>query len=448
MLPKSISWPLQLTPFEWSMLDSVAGCEMVFFVKLQFTGAIDRDLFQNAVSQAIATQPLLQSNLAIGDGFRNCYWVAAKHPEIEIEWSSNDPDANKAFDLSKEIGLKIRGRIEGDKIQLYFLFHHACCDGIGGIRFIEQILSNYHQALNPEDSVRHWRPDPELLKIRNPQPNINSRLRRLQRSAWVLPKRIFRIMFKKPVSITDSTLPVAEQENLTLPTRVLTEQQTRSITRKASEFDVGRNELLLRDLLLAIRKFNDIRSSNDRQMQHRPFRVMLPISTRSREHKNMPAANCVSMVAIEIQDGQLDRPDETMSYLKKQMEFVGRWQIEYSWSQTISFLTSLPFLGSLLNQRSSPIRATGVFSNAGRIFKNNNLPRVDGKIRAGNMVLESFHASPPGNQFVPVTFSCNYYANRLTLTSNFNHRMLTRADAERLFQLWLDQILETIHEMP
>ncbi|MEM7478321.1 MAG: hypothetical protein AAF483_25340, partial [Planctomycetota bacterium] len=179
-----------------------------------------------------------------------------------------------------------------------------------------------------------------------------------------------------------------------------------------------------------------------------PVRVMLPVSLRTREHRNMPAANCVSMVAMDSQPLECQDSEHLLTILKKRTQYIADWQIEHSWNQTIRFLASMPGLKGLLSQRHRPIRATAVFSSLGRILRRSRLPKRAGRPCFGGLELKEINSAPPASPNLPFAFFSSEYQGELKLNVEYDRPSVSQNRAETILLQWAEQLRKSASASP
>ena len=341
------------------------------------------------------------------------------------------------IDLSRENGFKTLVFEQDGKTDVHFLFHHAVSDGLGSFKFVEEVLTRYHAAkTQTEPSISKI--DPELLKLRNSKcETLLPWHRRVIRSGFVLPRRIFgmigqtpaRIAANSPAPETVVNQPVSSA--LEMPTHTLSKNETAAISQYAREHQATTNELLIHRLFKVLYEWNQ----KSTLAAPGKLRIIVPFSLRDRSHETMPAANCVSMVYVDA--GNSADGIDPISDITKQIEYIRKWQIQYSWNQTASFAFRSKRIESLLRTQQGSHLCTTVLSNYGRPFKHSQLPvQTDGRLQVGDLVLQSAHIAAPTTTNTIATFGGLFYASRLTLTMNYNKTKMSRVDAKTLMELW------------
>src|SRR5690242_12469140 len=134
-----MTFPLPLVPFEYYMLaDSSPEYPRVFVIEILLSGTPMRDALEAAWKLALARHPLLHSCLAKGAG-RSWQWEPAGDTNVAITWMDDEHSSDsraEEIDLLRRTGVSLLIRTNDDKTRLTLIFHHACCDGMGGLQFI------------------------------------------------------------------------------------------------------------------------------------------------------------------------------------------------------------------------------------------------------------------------------------------------------------------------
>ena len=423
------------------MLDAVAGAQMSYVVEFCVEGKLDFTALQAAMQRVAARHPMLQSNVEFGEGFLGCKWVPSTNTDPQIIQISTPIAGEQVsrllhFNLEHEIGLRLLVESSGDRHSLRFVFHHACCDGIGAFQFLEEFLNAYHALVTGNSKSQLPELDTNAILNREPGPSKELSLwRKTYRSGFVLPKRVIRMMFLRPTSLADrmTTNDQGSERSFSLPVAILDRETTLGLRRKAAGLNTSLNTLCLRDLKRTLHKQLDARSSG-------PVRVMLPVSLRTREHRSMPAANCVSMVAMDSQPHECQDSEHLLTLLKRRTQYIADWQIEHSWNQTIRFLASMPGLKGLLNQRHRPVQATAVFSSLGRILRRSRFPKRGGRPCFGGLELKGINSAPPTSPNLPFAFFSSEYQGELKLNVEHDASSVSRDRAEAILLQWAEHL--------
>ena len=471
------------------MSDRVTASPMEFVVRLDCVGTVEVEKFADAVSAELERQPLLQANAVVRETHRRSYWRPASNCLPVIEWFEGDPDKGSGFpgnfapiDLENEIGFRFYGwqySVNGQpRIAMKFVYHHACCDGKGGIGFAEHAFHRYHALLENKSCAAKEieEVDEQQILSRNlPAANKLSVSDRIWRALVVRPKRVAKMLISKPRLFSEKIgLPNdGDQDIFANPPRLCTTElsieETKQLSVLASRLSATSNTILVRELFHVLgdcfKRDSNLFSDdgiNPKEpavgRQKRELRILIPFSLRDSRNSQMPSANCVSMAYLEANEKLLEADNYIdsvlVSDLVRQMSFIRRWNLQYSWIESIDLYAKVWPVVRLFKFRRknrfgnmAPI-ATTVMTNLGRAFANSHLVNSAGEMETKSLVVKSVHVAPPCNAAVVVNFSVNFYGSRLTLDINYLPAMLTQETADRILGLWKRRILDSVSEMP
>jgi hypothetical protein len=71
-------------------------------------------------------------------------------------------------------------------------------------------------------------------------------------------------------------------------------------------------------------------------------------------------------------------------------------------------------------------------TNLGRVLNRHRLPRREGRIALGDVVLESIEILAPLRPFTSAAFAIHFYARRLAITLHYDSRVLSKHQADDL----------------
>ena len=467
------------------MSDRVTASPMEVVIRLDCVGIVDVERFAEAILAELKRQPLLQANAVVGQTHHRSYWRPATNNTPVIRWFEEDPDKGSGFpedfvpiDLENEIGFRFYGwRFsvnDQSRVVMKFVYHHACCDGKAGIGFIEHTFHRYHALLESQSAPPSGLAviDEQQIFRRNlPAANKLSVVDRIWRALVIRPKRVANMLISKPRLFSkDVGRSDGNDQNIfanppRLCTTTLSEEETKQLGVFAGRLSATSNTILARELFHVL---SDCFKSGSRLFSHEQMkskgsaigqqghdlRILIPFSLRDQRTNRMPAANCVSMVYLEANEKLLEadsRDDPVLvSDLVRQMSFIRRWNLQYSWIESIDFYAKAWPVINLFKFRSknrlgnmAPI-ATTVMTNLGRSFSNSDLINSEGEMAAQSLVVKSVHVAPPCNATVVVNFSVNFYVDRLTLDINYLPTLLSQETAERILESWKRRILALV----
>ena len=219
-------------------------------------------------------------------------------------------------------------------------------------------------------------------------------------------------------------------------THEFTKKETANILAAARRLDVTVNDLLARDLFLAVgqwRQQNGFGHDNDW------LRFSVPVNLRTQADERLSMANCMGMVFLDRRPPDLADPRQLLESIHEEMRLNKRWQLGLAFVLSADLLRRLP--GALSRvARADKYAATCVFSNLGVVLGKTPLPRRDGRIVAGNIVLEGVDFVMPLRPGTSVAVCVYSYADRLFVMMHHDPRVLSDEQSQCLLEIYLRQI--------
>jgi NRPS condensation-like uncharacterized protein len=435
---------LPLTPFEEYMLcDDSSEHPGCFFLRFKLSGPCHRDSLNAALASAVARHPLLSATVIEGQRGQLKWNPVADHVP-GILWQ--DPSAVAGLfdcpqlDLREQPGLAVLGCETSSGMELLFQFHHSACDGIGALQFIEDFFHNYDDAFqrngsrNAQQVVRR-RIDPQHLVARG-----NFGLTR-----WQLLKKIRRqavslygirdFLTRTPTKLISSERQAMASEELRLFPRSLTHTfstaETNSLLAEAHASGTTLNNLLIRDLLLAICDFRTAERGGEKQQW---VRLSIPMNLRRSNCSNLSATNMVSMVFVDRQSNDLCDTRAALDGIHRQMQQIKDLELGLTFPLSLKLSRWLPGGKKRLRRMSSDTRCrcTAVLSNLMRPLNDVALPRREGKIVVGDCMLDEIEFLPPVRQGTQASFGVATYADRLNVAMHYDSRCISGDEAQEL----------------
>lgn len=444
-------------------MDDSPEYPMAFAFRLHVAGSVQRQLFEMAVESAVEQHPLLRASLATVD--ETLCWVEAE-PQSIVTWidaavdgvgSSRRPNVNAdtamVFDLRSGPGLRIFVRTTAaTECELVFQFHHACSDGIGGFRFIDDVLVAYHNAwCDKEDTpiaiVKHSTLDPQVLPER-------ANTRRLQ-SRWTLPYRIglgvsraVRFLTREPIQIscdqTDSGNPSPAKSESTAQCNGVDYRFDPGILERLRDRAAQRSSSL-NDVLLAT-AFTTLfawqsRQQNGQGRVDRPtgfLRLGVPVNLRARRHVRLSAANVVSVTFLDRTAQQVSDKPRLLAGITQQMNGIKN-------RKSATFVKVIRYLGNHKWFRhmvgSDRVFMSATVSNLGPVLSRSKLPRTsEDQVRFANAVVEDVEIQGPVRGTMTVFLAVFSYAKRLKSSLAYDVKTFGANDASRLNTDFADQL--------
>ena len=445
-------FPLYFSPIETLFVaDSRPDYPMAFIVQLIFSGKVDRTSFETALHEALERHPFLVSFCQLAKRGLPC-WVIAEGMIPVVHWGrEGEPlelPRGESFDLATEVGLRIWIREGTSDTVMTFQFHHSCCDGIGGYRFIGDLLALYGRQTTSESSQYEVALlDPELLR------NRKMRMTELafRGQAWQLSKRCwaecFKIFRRKISPLAPPALAPIEKDRPAYPGIIVSsfDRETHGrLVNAATQLDIGINDLLIAALFKTMRDWN---AQNHSPSSTRWLRIMMPTDMREAEDYGMPAANVVSYTFLtrSVQETQVTPALEASICRETALIKNERRGLVFGdlLGGAMRHRWMLPWMVS-----GKRCLATAVLSNAGDPSKRftAKLPRDKGRIVAGGLILEDIIGVPPLRINTHVTISILTYQRKLTICLRCCPRQFSLHDARRLSDMYYRTIRETVQE--
>lgn len=441
--------PLPLAPFEEFMLvDDRPGYRVTFLVEQTFDGEIDRDAFEIGVSEASQRHPLLCAFVK-RRWFGGWKWISAGDARPTIDWGTLDQPINypaeTGIDLASEIGVRFHVRVGNGQSKLVTQFHHSCCDGMGAIQYLSDLFAAYTRYLYP-NAEKHPEYQPvkptELLKRANLQVHRDATMPWfrlfLRTLAYAWKYGIHAPMpLARATSNSKLNTPLAYPGTLT---RTLSPSVQRSLRQVARRYDVTVNELLVRELMLTLRDWNQRHTTVKANDQ---ISVMVPTNLRNLDHDHMPAANVMGSVAFQRSVTEMTDPDKLLASIKEESQFYKKWRYGAAVLDGLKVLRWVPGSLRMILNRNRSI-STAMLSCIGdpslaisAIFPVN----ADGNPILGNLVFADLNTAPPIRPLSHASFTTWYYSNKLRLGVRCDSAVFTQEAAQELIDMYADRVV-------
>jgi hypothetical protein len=431
-----VLFPLPVTPFEYYYLcDDRPAYPTVFPVKLTLAGELDRPLLERALGLVVERHPLLGAR--VDRTGRWPQWVMAQPPQLEERPA---PIASDACIAVEQRTFRVWQQMDGGATTLRFLFHHACVDGVAGLQVAEDLLVAYdHLATCGTNSIR-WRSlDHARLRKRaeyglagyKPKPIDLVNVGRtwlpllLQRSDVVHTKH------NEPLPVT-CCFPFHYAEHW------LSADESLQLAQQSRHAGVTINDLLLRDLFLVLRAWNE-----DQRHRVRRIRILMPTNLRQPEDQDMPAANVLSFAFLKRSAAELANEHQLLRSIRDETAAIKRWRLGLYFVGGLGVGSAIPRLVPGLLRRSWPF-ATAVFTNLGPVFAHAPLRTDRGQMIAGHAVLQSVSGTAPLRPLTRVAVIALSYAGRLGLFAYCDPKWFSHSQQQSFLELFVAQVKRTL----
>jgi wax ester synthase-like acyl-CoA acyltransferase family protein len=447
-------FPLPLTTFEKYMLwDDRPEYPMVFALQLKLCGELRRAVFESSVTEALSRHPLLCA-LVKRSAQSGPVWMLAEGLGPVVDWDvlgvAIDNPRGERIDLSSEVGLRIWVRQGDGAAEVTLQFHHACCDGIGALRFIGHVLAAYGMRTASADCRPTLHPsDPAgLLKrgqFASQPPARGSRAR----TVWAGVRDGLRWVSRRPVILCprEATSPVAAASLPFLESYRYTfdASETERIRQAATRQGATVNDLLLRDMFQTLHQWNAERGSGSAEHW---LRIAVPVNLKTGDNDRMSAANGVSYTFLTRLGSQCTDSHELLRNIRGETDVITRRRRALLFLRGFQLMTRIP--GAIpMYMRENRCFATVVLSNFGDLSRHfgAQFPCESGKVVAGNVILEEVFGAPPVRANTRAAFLIGTYGERLWVCVRCDPRVFPADDADRLLSSYVDRIKRTMAEV-
>ena len=440
--------PFPLTALEEYMLcDDHPAFPMTGVIRLRFFGFLNRAAWEAAVNTVVERHVLLRAIVSRTMG-RRPHWVDQPEWRPVVAWR---PDVNASgfpsagyIDIAQEPGTRFWVVERDDGHDAVLQVHHAKADALGLTRIVEDLLLAYAGRMTPNAAPV---PLPELnadsFRQRGaPGLTVGRFLKMLHlQAAGLLGVREFLMRTPVPLSgpadAMDMTVPPPEYPT---PCRHdFSLEETRNLLRAAKSQGVTANDLLVRDLFLAVTRW---RRKHGMGSPRDWLRFSIPMNLRRPEDTLMPMANSVSSVFLDRRPADCADATGLLDGIRRQMQRIKRMRLQYIFLLSLGLSRMLPG-GLAARMRADKCQLTSYVSNVGVLLDKLALPRRGGKIASGNVVLESLDYVFPRRPFVNASVCIYTYAGRLSLLMHPDLRTLSPAVAHSLLQEFTEQLRQS-----
>jgi NRPS condensation-like uncharacterized protein len=423
---------------------------MAGIFRLRFSGHLDRGAFEAALRNAVQRHPLLRATI---DRTRKGRPRWIDHPDWrpEVQWQAETNDygfpSATYIDLTQEPGTRawVVDREDGHDVVLQS--HHCCADALGMSKVFEDLLIGYAiDQGSAEENVSLPSLDPQRL-IGRGTPGLttwNFLKMAHKQAVGLLGARQF--LMRSPVPLARRVDDIDEMSPPpTFPsphTYDLDPSETKGLVTAAKSQSVTVNDLLARDLFLALGTWRENRAiGGDRDW----LRFSIPMNLRTAVDDSMPMANSVSMVFLDRQPCSFSDPGQLLKSIHDEMGLIKRLRLKYTFILSLGLSRSLP--GGLSRTTSAnKCHSTSCLSNLGPVLARTPLPRRDGRIVSGNVVLETVDYVIPLRPQLNAAFFVHTYAGRLRVLMHCDPRVIAGSHSGDLLETYIRQIRRTIDD--
>ena len=431
--------PLPLTPWEMMMhAEDQPDYPMISVIELNFSGGVERHAMNAALHSALARAPLLRACIRERP-LRRPQWILAEELP-EIHWmEAGTPLAGEfgaRIDLQAQAGIRIWARHDAQRVDFHLELHHCCCDGVGVFQFIEDVLVDYaNRTAIDGPALPLRRLDAGALKSRGNHLAKSDGPRQWLSKPFLTAREGYNFGFRRPRPLAadspaDTDGPAVEAFLVFRDDGGL----LRRLRQAAAQLKVTLNDLLLRDLFLAVRQWN---AAAGREESDDVIKIAMPCNLHAPAHAATPAANIMSYAFLTRRAPQLEDQAKLLGGIRQETEsirdtnaalcFLGVLGLASRVPGAMKFVSDLRacFATAVLSMLGDPTR--GFFAR---------FPRCDGRLVVGNLVLDGIAAWPPVRPHTAAGLVVSTYADRLTIALKRDRQTLSGADATKFLDLY------------
>lgn len=436
--------PLPLAAFEEYMLwDDRPTHPMSIVARLRFAGQLDRRASALALEAVVARHPLLRAKVHKTPRGRLEWTAAPGHPSA-IQWIDGPQRDGlplmRPIDLFSEAGLRAWATADRHRSSLVLQVHHAACDGKAVFQVLDDFVRSYARVAADGQSAIELSPcDPRRLTGRGSFGLTAGKCLRMLPAQLTGLLGVCEFFMHRPVPILEPVAAICGDLPASFPDVKmfrLEAEEVRRLSAAAADSRVTVNDWLLRDFFVAVGEF---RARHQATKAGEWIRFSVPMNLRQAADNDMPAANVVSMVFLDRTAKQIADPGGLLRGIHAEMDLIRRRQLGLTFVLSLSVLRALP--GGLARRvNKGCCEATCVLSNLGRAMTDSPLPRRNGKIVAGNLLLEGIEFFVPVRNGTAVSVALVYYAGGLQVCMQYDSRRVTEAQAGDLMATYLRKI--------
>lgn len=442
--------PLPLTPFErYMLMDDQLGYPMVAVLELHLAGRLVTNLLREALLPAIERHPLLAARVR-GTGTA-AEWVSSQPWNVDdiLQFDGEKTSlpgisATGHIDLSQTGGLKIRISEDDNTTRISLLLHHAAADGLGLLEFVADWLGNY-------DRLFKQLPGP----LARPNWTVEALANR-GHSRWIIAEPITRWqalrsffvettrwLLRRPMPLRLAS-PSQQQQSIwpALKSTTLSVEDTSLLRKYADECKVTVNDLLLRDLFVAISRWQ---GQGSLQKCRRWLRINVPTSLRLPGEAPLPACNVLGYVFLTHRESECLAPEQLLTTVAKEMAGVRRWNLGQFFLDGLVKAEQMPGVVRWF-ANSQQCMATTVFSNLGdvrRVFRK-VLERRGRYYYAGDAPLVKLLAAPPVRPGTHAVLLAAICGDELTITLRAHPGKIADAEQVKLLAMFEEEIRRSL----
>ncbi len=425
----------------YHLIDDRPDQPNVISCELTVSGPFDLDAAMQAARQIAPRQPMACARLEKGHWGRR-YWVADNQSIEQLRWETMDEaasDSPRSVDLWHGPAIRLLMQSNGETTRLSFRIPHAAVDGVGGLQCLVEWLIAYHQVITGAERPRLRQLDVGQLARRN---HLRLLSREFIAKLWIQPIAMLgasKFLLREVTSLSNAQgdeQPLDASRDFQYLSRDISPDALRRLQQDARSAGATVNEFLVRSVFLGIHGFL---KAAGRHQEGQWLRLMIPINIRDYADRRMPAANRASIVQLDRTDRDFADPDGMIWGLNYELGNIRKWNLEKTFLLIVRCMSVVPGL-IRRSTRKKICRATSVLTNLGSPLDRVKLPRRDGKLVAGNLIIEDIDLIVPLRPLTAVGFAAVRYAGQQKLTLHYDPIQMSGEQAKQLMDFVVDEL--------
>lgn len=430
-------FPMTLTSVERLHLAESAGqYANDICCHLRISGSIERELLDRALVYTIARHPLVSARLQRRGRRMRWTWSAGESSRVYWDASGSLTDV-PPIDLAAGRNVVV-GAVADEAsgtTRLWIRSHHAVCDGVGGIQFVNDLLQTYDNLASGRTICTGLhRTDPSTLRKRN-------HLR-------LLGRRYLKHTIKQPIAIAGASkflfrkirplnLERARSDDSGSPTpRIVgnwfSHDESAAMLEAARRRSISLNAWVLGGLYAFLLQHPAGQAYRDGGW----LRILFPMNLRDISDRRMPACNRTALVQIDRRRDQIADAQTFYHYLNREIGLIREWQLNKLFLLIVRGMAWVP--GWLESSAEKPnCRGAGIFTSLGSPFRR-AIPREEGRPRIGQARIEAFDFVGPVRQGTPFYVCLQRESSRLRISIRFDPRVFTEESAAEFTATFVD----------
>ena len=304
-------------------------------------------------------------------------------------------------------------RSTAKRSRLVVQFHHACCDALGALQFVADLLVAYDSAVAGEEPT--WKLEPletERLRMRDDYGLTEAGYKPSLLDAWRTARFWISRLTSRPAVVAAPQSAKAKPTSgvdIGYITHVLSKEDRNRLQTKANGADASINDLMLAEFLVTLQEWNREHGGTQQRLV-----LNVPVNLRTRIDQRLPAANVLGFWFLDRKASKCEHAERLLAGIREEMEAVRKWRLPLYFIGGLGYACRFPGLIRRL-LRGNKSFATAVLSNSGRALAKLPLAHDHRQWITGGSVLEQITGVPPVSPGTRVSLIVANYAHTTTI---------------------------------